>query len=132
MNQAITDIITKFETDLTAALKEHALESVTGLLSGVAMGPAKATPRAKAATNGHAQPIRKPRKKGGKRTPEALEALKRDLLAAIKKAPGSSIETIGKGLGVATKELALPVRKLWEAKAIRTKGQKRATKYFAK
>ena len=39
---------------------------------------------------------------------------------------------IGKTMNVATKELALPVQKLWAAKAIRTKGQKRATKYFAK
>jgi len=131
MNQIITDIITKFETDLTAALKAHALQSVTGLLSGVVMGqPVKANGHAKALTNGAAP--KRARKKGGKRTPEALEALTAQLLAAIKKAPGSSIEAIGKTMNVATKELALPVQKLWAAKAIRTKGQKRATKYFAK
>ncbi len=131
MNESISNIITKFETDLTAALKAHALESVTGLLSGVAMGsPVKANGRAKSVTNGHNPPSRK--RKGGKRTPEQLEKLTATLLAAIKKAPGSSIESIGKLMGVATKELALPVQKLWDAKAIRTKGQKRATKYFAK
>lgn len=131
MNQNITDIITKFETDLTAELKRHALQSVTGLLSGVVMGePVKVNGRAKAVTNGAAP--KRARKKGGKRTPEALVALTAALLKVIKMAPGSSIEGIGKSMGVPTKELALPVQKLWAAKAIRTKGQKRVTKYFAK
>lgn len=128
MNQNIIDIINKFESDLTNALREHALESVTGLLGSVAIGePVKA--RAKSLTNG--APAKR-LKKGGKRTPEALEKLTTTLLAAIKKAPGSSIESIAKTMQVATKELALPVQKLFAAKAIRTKGQKRATKYFAK
>lgn len=132
MNQKIHDIISKFESDLTDALKSHALESVTGLLGGVAIGgPVKARARAKSVTNGHNPPNRKARK-GAKRSPEELEALTKSLLAAIKKSKGVTIETIGKELGVATKDLALPVQKLWEAKAIRTTGQKRATKYFAK
>jgi hypothetical protein len=133
MNQVIKDLVEKFEAELGAMLREHALESVMGLLDTVAgdAAPKKAKARAKSVTNGHNPPNRKA-KKSGKRTPEALEALTKDLLAAIKAAPGSSIEAIGKLMGVPTKELSLPVAKLWEAKAIKTKGQKRATKYFAK
>jgi hypothetical protein len=52
------------------------------------------------------------------------------LLAQIKKTPGSGIEAIGKAIAIPTRDLALPVRKLIAEKAIRRRGQKRATKYF--
>lgn len=35
-------------------------------------------------------------------------------------------------MGVPTKDLKRPVENLFEDKAIRTRGQRRATKYFAK
>ena len=72
------------------------------------------------------------RAKGAKRSPEAIEAQTKALHAAIKKAPGSSIEQLSAELKISTKDLALPVLKLWDAKSIRTTGQKRGTKYFAK
>jgi hypothetical protein len=77
-------------------------------------------------------PSSKRQAKGAKRTPEELEALTKKLRAAIAKQPGQRIEQIGAGLGVATKELVLPVKKLLGEKSISTKGQKRATTYFAK
>ena len=46
--------------------------------------------------------------------------------------PGQRIEQVGTALGVATKELTLPVRKLVSEKKLSTKCQKRATTYFAK
>jgi hypothetical protein len=73
-----------------------------------------------------------PRRKGGKRTPEVIEAQTKALLGAIKKTPGSSIEQLSAALKIPTKELALPVLKLWDEKAIKTTGQKRGTKYFPK
>ena len=69
---------------------------------------------------------------GRKRAPEQLEALTGKLRDYIAKNPGQRIEQIGSGLGVATKELALPARKLLAHKQISKKGQKRATTYFAK
>jgi hypothetical protein len=71
------------------------------------------------------------RVKGEKRSPGSLAKLTADLGAYIKKNPGQRIEQIGKAMGVATKDLALPVKKLIAEKAIRTRGQKRATAYFA-
>ena len=37
---------------------------------------------------------------------------------------------MAKALGVQTKELALPIAKLLKSKAIKKRGQKRATKYY--
>ena len=72
------------------------------------------------------------RAKGAKRDPRLLQALTDKLGDYIKKNPGLRIEQIGKALGTPTKDLALPVKKLVAAKKISTKGQKRATTYFAK
>jgi len=133
MNSTINQLIESFSSDLMAALREHALTEVTSLLNGVSVEPARHEPRAKALTNGSApKRIGRPKGKGAKRTPEQLEALTKNLLAQVKKTPGESIEAIGKALGVSTKELALPVQKLFAEKAIRTRGQRRATKYFVK
>ena len=41
------------------------------------------------------------------------------------------IEQINKQLGTTTKDLALPIRKLVSEGALKTKGEKRSTAYFA-
>jgi hypothetical protein len=70
--------------------------------------------------------------KGRKRPPEELAKLTRSLLTYIKRKPGQRIEQIGAALDLATKELALPAKKLIAEKKLSTKCQKRATVYFAK
>jgi hypothetical protein len=70
--------------------------------------------------------------KGQKRDPKLIEATTEKLLAHIRRNPGERIEPIGKALGIPTKDLALPVKKLLAAKQIKTKGQRRATTYFAR
>lgn len=49
----------------------------------------------------------------------------------VAKHPGLRIEQINGELGSSTNELALPIRKLLAAKAIRSEGSKRSTKYFS-
>jgi hypothetical protein len=58
--------------------------------------------------------------------------LTESLYKAIKSGPGRRIEQIGETLGVPTKDLALPAKKLISEKRVKTKGVKRATTYFAK
>ena len=53
------------------------------------------------------------------------------LLTFVSKHPGLRIEQINKQLGTTTKDLALPIRKLIADGAIKTKGEKRSTTYFA-
>lgn len=69
--------------------------------------------------------------KGTKRDPALIDKLQGQLLSFVKQNPGLRIEQINKQLGTTTKELALPIRKLIAAKAIRTSGEKRSTSYSA-
>jgi predicted O-methyltransferase YrrM len=113
--------------ELVAAIQESTISSFQAMLSG---GPASAKSAQRATAALAARPAAKSRAKGAKRSPEEIEAQTKLLLATIKKNPGLRIEEISKMIGVSTKELALPVIKLFEAKAISSKGNRRATRYF--
>jgi hypothetical protein len=67
---------------------------------------------------------------GEKRPPGELVKLTDKLGDYIKAHPGRRMEAIGAALGVPTRELNLPVKKLLATKRIRTEGHKRATEYF--
>ncbi len=69
---------------------------------------------------------------GVKRTPEQVERLAARALTAVTKHPGMNVGEISKAVKASTKDLALPMRKLIEGKAIRTKGERSATTYFPK
>lgn len=72
------------------------------------------------------------REKGAKRPPDEIERLTGRLLDYVKGNPGQRIEQIADGMGTSTKELNLPAKKLIAGKQLKTKGQKRATQYFAR
>ena len=117
----------QFATRLTALIQQSAMSSVED-----AFGGSTPTRRGRGGRAGAVAAVRAPRaKKGQKRDPGLLEALTEKLGSFIAKNPGLRIEQIGQTLGVATKDLALPVKKLIAAKRISTKGQKRATTYYA-
>jgi hypothetical protein len=116
----------QFASELTTLIQESAMSRVADAFSGSA--PVRRGRRAGAVAP--AQRVTRG-KKGQKRDPQLLEALTEKLGAFILQNPGLRIEQIGKSLGVVTKDLALPVKKLVAAKRISTKGQKRATTYFS-
>ena len=68
---------------------------------------------------------------GGKRTSDEIEQLAETFHGFVAKHPGLRIEQINKQLGSTTKDLALPIRKLVADGALKTKGEKRSTTYFA-
>jgi hypothetical protein len=117
-NRRIEDLARRFVTEL----QDIARAELVAMLGGGSdrRGPAKAA-RSRS-TNGAGR--------GAKRSPAALESLKDDFLAAVKESPGKRIEELAPGLGVDTKQLALPVKKLIAEKALRTTGTRRATRYF--
>jgi len=123
----IESLVATFVADLTALVRASALTVVSDALGG------KAAPqgRRKSAARGGASASSR-RAKGAKRDPEDIAALTESLASFVKKSPGQRIEQIGKALGTPTKELTLPMKKLIAAKRISTKGQKRATTYFAR
>lgn len=71
------------------------------------------------------------RGKGVKRTSGDLARIGDKLLAYVAANPGLRIEQINKAIGTSTRDLQLPIRKLIADGALKTKGQKRSTQYFA-
>jgi hypothetical protein len=71
------------------------------------------------------------RGRGEKRSSEQLDALAETFHEFVAHNPGLRIEQINKMLNTRTKELMLPIRKLLADGALKTKGERRATTYFA-
>jgi hypothetical protein len=67
----------------------------------------------------------------GKRGTSELEELGDRFVKFVADNPGLRIEQINKQLGTTTKDLALPIRKLIAEGALKAKGTKRSTTYFA-
>lgn len=138
-NEKLGALVAQFMKDVLESVRSEVHADLVHVLSQpfVMSGPTADAPAAprnvarlrKAATAAH-EPARKAKAKGEKRTPAELDAQCGWLLGQIKRTPGDGIEAISKALGVSTSELSLPVKKLLAEKSIRTKGHKRATKYY--
>ena len=70
--------------------------------------------------------------KRGKRTSEQVTAMAARVLAEVRSKQGRRLEEIGKAMRTDTAVLKLPIAKLLKAKRLKTKGQKRGTKYFVR
>ena len=140
LEQEIQERTEAFAQELAELVKRAALESISQALAGGSVSASGGRGRRGTATRGaatRAAPAPRAtasarRRKGEKRSPEQLEELTSQLVSEIKREGGRGIEAIAKAMNVSTKELALPIRKLNEEGKIKTKGQKRATKYFPK
>ena len=114
-----------FANDLTNLIRESAMQSVRDALGGEPSGRA-----GRRGGGSSAAPAGRRLPKGAKRPPDEIVQLTGQLLDYIKSHKGERIEQIAKGMGVSTRELNLPVKKLVAGKSIKTRGQKRATQYF--
>ncbi len=122
----ISQRVQAFATELEELVRKAAMEAVAAALG---------VPAVKAASRGRAAPAARaaaaPRaRKGGKRPPAELAAMVDKTRDWVKANPGQGVEAMARALGVQTKELALPIVKLLKSKAIKKRGQKRATKYY--
>jgi hypothetical protein len=131
VNDRIRSRVEAFAEELSALIRDSAMETVREALGGGA-APRRAGRGGRAAAT--AAPVRGGgrREKGQKRDPGEIERLTGRLLDYVKGNAGQRIEQIAAGMGTVTKELNLPVKKLIAQKALKTKGQKRATQYFAR
>jgi hypothetical protein len=125
LNSQIRDRIESFAGELAELIRKTALESVTEALGGAA-GLAPSARQRGSKGLGEAAP----RERGGKRTPEEIVETTRLVEEFVGRSPGQGVEQIAKALGLPTKELTLPIKKLIAARAVMTEGQKRATKYY--
>ncbi|MGE0327147.1 MAG: DNA-binding protein [Polyangiaceae bacterium] len=131
-NDLIRAHVDAFVADLTDLIHQSILDNVQTVL-GQALPAAPRRPgRPKAITATAAgTPAKKAGKRGGKRTAAELNEMAEKLVEFVRSNPGTSIEEIGKGIAIPTKELALPVKKLLAEGRLKKKGQKRATRYSA-
>lgn len=67
---------------------------------------------------------------GGRRSPEDVERMGESLLAYVGKNPGQRGEQIAEALGTDTKTMRLPMQKLIADKKVKTKGERRAMRYY--
>jgi hypothetical protein len=122
--------IESFTAELAQLIRQAALESVSEALTGSGMlrnsGRRAAGPAVRASSRSDFPSA------AGKRSREEIDGLSERLLDFIRNNPGQRTEQIGSALGVPTKELVLPMRKLLREGQLKTKGQKRATAYYAK
>lgn len=127
INDEVRAAVESFVEQLTGLIQRAALESVQTALnaggSSARRGSKRSPSRAAPAAVGY--------ETSSKRSPAELAALIKKLHSHISKHPGQRIEKIGEGLGVPTKALVLPVKRLISERKVTTKGQKRATVYFA-
>lgn len=137
LDREIRSRIDALLTDISALVMRSALDAVSSVLGGATPPPAAAPKRGPgrprknaAAPRASAAPTAR-RDKRAKRTSEDVQATADAFLTYVKANPGQSTEQIGKALGMATKELQLPVVKLVQSRAVRTEGKKRGTRYFA-
>jgi hypothetical protein len=144
-----TEIRSRIETflaEISAMVRESALQAVLEVLGGEGGGTGNGAPARRgpgqsrglgaqassgaAAGNGRKKAARRA-SRGGKRSSEEMDAMTELIELHIRQNPGQGAEQIGKAVGLSTKDMALPIRKLLAARSIRTEGQRRGTKYFA-
>jgi len=138
IDSALRVRIEAFTNDLSTLVRQAAFEAVSQALGGTAsigIAPVKRG-RGRPRKSGGPSPIvsAKPASKGKrvKRTPEDVAKMGEAVVAYVAKNPGQSVEQIGKALGATTKNLALPIIRMIDEKKLKTKGQRRGTRYFTK
>lgn len=132
VNDRIRSRVEQFAEELSALIRDSAMETVREALGGGGSAPRRGGRGAGRANVAPGKVSNSRREKGQKRDPGEIERLTGRLLDYVKGNGGQRIEQIAAGMGTVTKELNLPVKKLIAQKALKTKGQKRATQYFAR
>jgi hypothetical protein len=132
-NSQINKLVEEFVSQVTAVARQAAMDTLTAAL-GAAGGAARRRGGAAIALptlGGGVVAARGGRRpKGAKRPQDEIEGTKQRVLDFIGRNPGFRIEQINRELGTATRDLALPLRKLIADGQVRTEGEKRSTQYF--
>ncbi len=114
--------------DVFSLVIDRLAEALAEKLNGAARFSGATSP---ASSSGRAAQRSSSRRKGEKRSAALLDQTTAQLLGHIKSNPGQRIEQISADLGLSTQELKLPTQKLLAGRKVKTRGQRRGTKYFA-
>jgi DNA-binding NtrC family response regulator len=131
LEKQIRKSIDAFVEELNALVRQAAVDAVKDALGADAAPARRSAGRTSIPGSPVASPPRRPRRgRRVKRSPRALARLQATLLDEIARNPGQRIEGIGRKLGVPTKDLNLPIKKLLTDNKIKKRGEKRATEYY--
>lgn len=114
--------IERFVSELNGLVRQSALDAVADALR---------SDGSKRAAAGTGRPVALGPRRGAKRSPEQIEQTVASVLAHVRANPGEGIEQIADEMGMTTRDLTLPIKKLLSNGDLITEGHKRATKYFA-
>lgn len=127
LESEIRTCINSFVDELSSLVKQAAIQSVQEALGG-SSAPARRGPGRPRKANAV---IRRPSSKRRKRRSSgAVDTVAQRILEQVKANPGQGVGEIGGALRLTSKDLRLPIMKLMEDKKLKTKGQRRGTKYF--
>ncbi len=118
-----------FVEQLSTLIRASALESVQEALGGSLPQAARKPGRPKGSTSRKAATRRTPSGRSGRRSAGDVEATQAQVLAFVKANDKCSVADVAASMGVSTKELQLPMRKLVEEGKLKTSGQRRGTRY---
>lgn len=128
LERRIQERVDAFVSEITALVREAAIESVRDALGGKAVaaprGRRAAAPAAGRRRGSSASDSR------GRRSAADIDQAAQRILTFVSDHEGVRADEIARALGATTKELQLPMRKLVKQGELSTKGQKRATRYY--
>jgi hypothetical protein len=127
LNSQISKLVSEFVDNVTALARRAAVDTLTSSLDD--RGSRRRGGGSIAAVGEVLKAER--RGKGAKRSSSQLDRLQSRVMEFVTANPGMRIEQINKELGTSTRDLQLPIRKLIATGSLKSKGEKRATTYFA-
>jgi hypothetical protein len=132
IERRINELVSNFINDITKLARQAAHDTLSQALAGVggAVVSDLRLPLGRRGKKGRGVFALSRRPKGAKRPAGEITQLKDAVYAHIKEHPGERIEQINGHMGTRTSDLALPLKKLIADGAVRTEGDRRATRYF--
>lgn len=126
----INHLVNGFVADITKLARQAAVATLTGALAGsVVVAPRAGVVATRAKPAGISGSSRR-RRKGEKRPQSDIASVQKTVVAHVQRHPGQRVEEINRALGTKTADVRLPLAKAIEAGEIKTKGNRRATRYF--
>jgi hypothetical protein len=127
-DRRLQDLVDDFVLKVTMLARETAVATLNAQLSAGAESAPQRSAQHMAQTVIR-ESTRRP-KKGAKRPAADIARLEGVLAKHIEKHPGQRVEQLNTVLGTKTRDVRLPLARLVEAGAVKTKGSRRATQYF--
>jgi hypothetical protein len=137
IERQINELVSSFINEISKLARQAALDTLSSALAGVGgtvvsdlrLPGVRGRGRGRGRKGGAMLQLGR-RPKGAKRPQGEISKLKDMVYGHIKEHPGERIEQINAHLGTRTSDLSLPLKKLISDGAVRTEGDRRATKYF--